>query len=66
MKQRYFQQQQQPKTTNENDARKPNIPSNILFGKDMLLNIHANHGNKINIKKVNISAYFSKTSGVLL
>lgn len=30
----------------------------------MLLNIHANHGNKINIKKVNIAAYFIKTSGV--
>lgn len=35
MKQRYFQQQQQPKTTNENDARKPKIPSNMLFGKDI-------------------------------
>ena len=30
----------------------------------MLLNIYANHGNKINIKKVNIAAYFIKTSGV--
>lgn len=32
----------------------------------MLLNIHANHGNKINIKKVNIAVYLIKTSGALV